>query len=387
MRMVWMAVAVTMAACCCRGEALEIGDKAPPVREVKWLHGEGTDPAAPDGKTVYLVDFWTSADETTPAVVALLNHLHKRYRDKGLAILGVSAENPEFLAVYLAKEPIKYAVAFDPLQTATRGYMEGRLVPYAFIVGADGKILWHGNPLIGMSEALADILAGRYDAAAAKKLMEKEEEFKKLIYSGTNDMPLVEKSLDELIALAPRASRFYEMKAGMLMNAGRNAAARELFTKWEESCKDSSEGMMKLAMTAGVNSPLEARCPTLALRAARAAYDLCGGADPRAIMAKCQICFEFGLHDEAMAALEKGIGFAEDEDKTQLSRLLLYYQRVRAAARGEAEPPPPADEPQTPPIPEINNAPASNVPGPLEPEELQGTGRERPRAPAAEPAE
>jgi hypothetical protein len=45
-------------------------------------------------------------------------------------------------------------------------YGQGRL-PYAFVVGKDGKVLWHGPPLAGLDRALDEIMTGRYDLQGA----------------------------------------------------------------------------------------------------------------------------------------------------------------------------------------------------------------------------
>jgi hypothetical protein len=67
---------------------------------------------------------------------------------------------------------VKYAVAADDRQHTSLGYMrpvrqEG--IPCIFIVGKDGKLLWHGHPEGGLGKTLEEILAGSYDLKGAEK--------------------------------------------------------------------------------------------------------------------------------------------------------------------------------------------------------------------------
>ena len=44
-----------------------------------------------------------------------------------------------------------------------------RGVPYAFVVGKDGRLLWYGHPLHGLDQALDRIVAGRYNVERRPK--------------------------------------------------------------------------------------------------------------------------------------------------------------------------------------------------------------------------
>jgi hypothetical protein len=66
-----------------------------------------------------------------------------------------------------------YVVAADDQRKTARNYMVAygqNGIPHAFIVGKDGKVLWHGYPLQGLEEVLGEVIAGRYDLAQARKL-------------------------------------------------------------------------------------------------------------------------------------------------------------------------------------------------------------------------
>ena len=66
---------------------------APDIRSQSWLNGAPTSLAELRGRVV-LVDFWTFYCINCQNVMPSLKELHRRYRDKGLTIIGV--HSPEF---------------------------------------------------------------------------------------------------------------------------------------------------------------------------------------------------------------------------------------------------------------------------------------------------
>jgi hypothetical protein len=68
---------------------------------------------------------------------------------------------------------MNYTVALDSEDNKSRlGYTvayQQQGIPVCFIVGRDAKVLWFGNPLTGLDQALEEILAGKYDLAGAIK--------------------------------------------------------------------------------------------------------------------------------------------------------------------------------------------------------------------------
>ena len=67
---------------------------------------------------------------------------------------------------------IQYSIAVDDEHQTTRSYLVAygqQTLPYAFIVGKDAKVLWHGL-LTGLDQALDEITAGRYDLQKMMKL-------------------------------------------------------------------------------------------------------------------------------------------------------------------------------------------------------------------------
>jgi len=84
------ALAVTGAGPCSLA-ATEVGQTAPPLI-VRELDGQSFDLAAQRGKVV-LVDFWATWCPPCRQEMPVLDAVYRRYRDQGLAVIGVSVDS------------------------------------------------------------------------------------------------------------------------------------------------------------------------------------------------------------------------------------------------------------------------------------------------------
>jgi hypothetical protein len=75
-----------------------------------------------------------------------LNEVYKKYKDKGLEIIGVTDEDKPTVRNFEKTVPIEYTVAFDPYEKLEKDFgIQG--IPHAMIVDATGKITWEGHPM------------------------------------------------------------------------------------------------------------------------------------------------------------------------------------------------------------------------------------------------
>src|SRR4051812_9940352 len=65
---------------------LNEGDPAPKLTVSKWVQGEPVKAFQPG--TVYLVEFWATWWTPSHEAMAHVNHLHHKYQDKGLVVIG-----------------------------------------------------------------------------------------------------------------------------------------------------------------------------------------------------------------------------------------------------------------------------------------------------------
>jgi hypothetical protein len=147
--------------------AAELGDPAPPLTVKKWIKGNPVNVKA--GTNIYVLVFCTLSRANDFALTNL-SILQKIYRDKGVVVVAISDESPEPLKefVQLKGPEIEFTAAADDDGSRTevnyqRAFKQVAL-PRAYVVGKDGKVLWHGHPLTGgMGEVVDEITSGHYN--------------------------------------------------------------------------------------------------------------------------------------------------------------------------------------------------------------------------------
>ena len=138
----------------CQG--LEPGDKAPDLTGDVWINGNAVNPAKPDGKTTYVIEFWATWCPPCKRSIPQLNKLFEQYKDKHVVIVGVTSEAEETVRPFIEKMDMKYLVAIDTNRTFSETYMDGVPgIPHAFIIDTNGMVVWSGHPADG-SRRLAE---------------------------------------------------------------------------------------------------------------------------------------------------------------------------------------------------------------------------------------
>lgn len=92
------------------------------------------------GRTVWL-NFWASWCPPCQSETPILRDLAERYRDRGLAVLGIAVQesSPENVAAYAAKYRLTYTIAPDSTGEIFRTYRLYGL-PTQFFIGPEGAI-------------------------------------------------------------------------------------------------------------------------------------------------------------------------------------------------------------------------------------------------------
>lgn len=186
-----------------------IGDPAEPLNLQAWLKGPPA--AVKPGTNIFLIEIWQTTGPASRAAITNLNRLQARFQDRGLVVIGVSDEPAEIIGRFLQQEGtnIQYRVAADQHRATAMAYMEPARqigVPYAFIVGTNGALLWHGHVFAGLDRALDQIFAGTYDLGRAQGLETADrqmEDYIALARRGDRRLPAAGNAL-----LANRAGNF-----------------------------------------------------------------------------------------------------------------------------------------------------------------------------------
>ena len=166
-----LAVAVSTTFALAAEPTLKVGDPAPKLRTGKWVQGQPVKEFE-KGKA-YLVEFWATWCPPCRASIPHLNDIHKKFKDKGLVVIGqnVSERDESRVAPFVKNmgDKMTYRVALDDKSSNRAGEMsttwmeaagqEG--IPTAFLVDAKGTIAWIGHPMQLKEKTIEDALAAK----------------------------------------------------------------------------------------------------------------------------------------------------------------------------------------------------------------------------------
>ncbi|RVC83063.1 TlpA family protein disulfide reductase [Mesorhizobium sp. M4A.F.Ca.ET.022.05.2.1] len=152
---------------------LQMGSPAPSVKVEDWLRGEPLTNFQP-GK-VYIVEFWATWCGPCVAAMPHLVQLQEKYKDSGLEVLGVAADEHAPTAVeartrldaWLTEKcsNLNYRIAFD-YNTGEMNKLWGEPsfsvgIPASFVVDRDGHIAFVGDTM-QLDEVLPKVLNGSW---------------------------------------------------------------------------------------------------------------------------------------------------------------------------------------------------------------------------------
>ncbi|RMD78019.1 MAG: TlpA family protein disulfide reductase [Gammaproteobacteria bacterium] len=134
---------------------------APPFRLPRLGGGEAALEAY-RGRVV-LINFWATWCRGCAAEMPALERLWRRYRERGLVVLGVSADrgDPGVVRAFLRRLPVSFPILLDRDGAVRRRY-EVWALPFTYLVGRDGRLRaravgerdWDGPAARAVIEAL-----------------------------------------------------------------------------------------------------------------------------------------------------------------------------------------------------------------------------------------
>jgi len=162
---IWIVLFCVLLASGCERRAAtsaKLGDPAPPLASLEWVKNG---PVEMKPGTVYVVEFWATWCPPCRVSIPHLTELQHKYKDRNLVIVGISTEKVDKVRPFVEQKgsEMDYAVAVDTGEAVSRGYMDafGRnTIPSAFVVDANGKIVWVGHPMDNMDAVIERTLAG-----------------------------------------------------------------------------------------------------------------------------------------------------------------------------------------------------------------------------------
>ena len=284
-----------------------LDDPAAPLSIKEWVKGKAVD--VKDGKNIYVVEFWATWCPPCRTSIPHLTEMQKKFKDKGVVMIGVSDETVEKVKPFVTEqgEKMEYVVACDDGRATSDGYMtaygQGG-IPHAFIVSKEGKVIWHGHPMDGLDTALEQILDGKYDMQAA-----------------------IQK--DEARALLAE----YQELSGK-----GDAKAVELGKKLIASAGNDEQALCDFAFGIVTNMRNKNRDFALADEALNKAEKVAGAKTHRTVGTRSIVRFESGKQDEGIALAKEAAGLAKEEkDRKRYENYLKVMESRKAKASAPAK--------------------------------------------------
>lgn len=138
---------------------------APALSVSEWVKGEPVKLEDGKGKSIYVVEFWATWCPPCRDSIPHLTELQKTYRDKGVVVIGVSAEDPKTVESFVQKlgDKMDYTVAVDAGKATHKAF--SKIVPIpgiptAFVIDKEGQVVWSGHPMLGLDDFLKEMTSG-----------------------------------------------------------------------------------------------------------------------------------------------------------------------------------------------------------------------------------
>lgn len=110
--------------------------------DVKYIKNK---PEQTIGKPM-IVEFWATWCPPCRASIPHLNEVYKKYKEKGLVVVGITNENDNLVEKFMKQVPMDYSVAQDKKDDWSKQFgIKG--IPHALLVDKTGKIVWEGHPM------------------------------------------------------------------------------------------------------------------------------------------------------------------------------------------------------------------------------------------------
>ena len=297
------------------GLSLGVGDLAPSLEITTWLKGDAVDLKAGKDKKIYVLEFWATWCGPCRTSIPHLNELQAKYKDKGVVIIGITDEPANVVKAFMEKQGGKmdYTIALDGHQKTMRTYLGGlgvQGIPHSCVIDKSGYIVWHGSPFDGLDNALDRVVTGKLNIEVARR------EAKAI------------KMINEYFDLLIKADRSGSIKAKEKLLEQAKTTMNENFKLIE----DNSQLMNALAWNILTHPMIKTRDLELALKSAKASYDLTKGKDSSALDTYARALWDNGRKTEAVKYQREAVALTTQPDQKRFLQETLKKYEAEAAS-------------------------------------------------------
>ena len=349
-----------------QAEPLKTGSKAPELQISEWVKNGPVKLADGKGEKTYIIEFWATWCPPCRRSIPHLSALQKKYKEKGLVVVGISREDLGTVKKFVAtQEDMDYNVGVDTDGAAYKKYMEGvQGIPHAFVVDKQGIVVWSGHPM-EVDNMLDGILDGTFDIDAGKKAADLQEQLQsdiqgndmdaalktareilmitpdderamqvvQYIYQQKGEIQTAIAFIDQLITTHPAKSKPYTAKLELLKAVGDAEGIKTTAAQYIEQFNDNASKLNSIAWILLNDIPFSMRPLAEALGAAEKAVKLAPESDKvlhAAYMDTLARCYyAVGRLDKAVQSQSEAVALVKGTDEEQgLTATLKFYKEV-----------------------------------------------------------
>ena len=309
--------------------ALEVGDTAPSLASVTWVKNGPVE----IGRSLTVVEFWATWCGPCKISIPKLTALNKKYHDR-LIVVGLSDEELPTITPFVTAQgaAMDYQVGMAN-EAVHDGFMAGREgIPYTFLIGADGKVIWHGHPM-ALKKIVAAVLDGTWDAKTEAHRVQQRQELEALLNTdpaGNEDALLAR--IQEKTALILAADPLDQETLGLRLNIAKHQKDAALFRATLAAIPvDQLEAEQAAELTVMLvqdEQPANRHLDLAYAFAQRAVSAEPTSADAHAALAA--VWHGLGFLDRARASQERAVAI-DPADNRQLATLAFYREVQRLA--------------------------------------------------------